>query len=206
MSTWRMSASTIAPGWLGMPALDGDDDAQDWVAARTDGLRTAFGGRWTPELEQVVPALLTAGLDRRSADDLLSWQVWPGAMPVFATVHARIVASAAIPDWRSSGASVAPFESATLGPGGQVSGTASLDDVRPGTTAAFVIHAFDDGESTVVVSVEPTLAEVLALSMTGLAGLIDRIEVERPDGSAFRSTPPAVFVADGGWPIEEGAA
>ncbi len=127
-------------------------------------------------------------------------------MPVFATVHARIVASAAIPDGRGSGASVAPFESATLGTGVQVSGTASLDDVRPGTTAAFVIHAFDDGESTVVVSARADPRRGARALDDGPRGLIDRIEVERPDGSASRSTAPAVFVADGGWPIEEGSA
>lgn len=202
MTTWRMSASTTAPGWLGMPRLGGDDDARSWVVARTDGLRSAFGDRWTPELEHVVPALLAAGLERRSPDDLLSWQVWPGAMPVFATVHARIVASDAIPDWRDSGGTVAPFESAALGSGVQVSGAAPLDDVRAGATAAFVLYAFDDGASTVVIAVEPTLAEVLALTMTGLRALVDGMEVERGDGSAFRAVPPPAFVSADGWPIE----
>lgn len=206
MTTWRMSASTTTPGWLGMPPRDGGDDADAWVGARTEGLRSAFGDRWTPELERVIPALLTAGLERRSPDDLLSWQVWPGAMPVLATVHARVVASDAIPDWRDSGGTVAPFESATLGPGLQVSGAAPLDDVGPGATAAFVLYAFDDGAATVVIAVEPTLAEVLALCMAGLRELVDGMAVERDDGSAFRAVRPAAFVAGDDWPIEGDAA
>lgn len=202
---WRISASTAAPGWLGMPGPGGDDAG--WVAERSEGLRRAFGDRWTPELDRAVPVLLEAGLSRRDPDDLLAWQVWPGALPVFAVVRARVVDSAAIPDWRESGAAVQPFRSAALGDGVQVSATASIDDVQPGAAAGFVLYAFDDGAATVVVSVEPTLAEVLALCMPGLRDLVDGIEVHRPDGSAFRGSPHPAFVADeAGWPLEEGAA
>lgn len=199
--TWRMSAGTDAPGWLAMPALGGTEDPRAWVRSRTDGLRTAFGERWSSELERVVPTLLAAGLDRREQGDLLSWQVWPLALPVLATVHARIVDSAAVPDWLASGADVQPYDSAGLGPGVQVSATAALDE--PGTTAAFTLFAFDDGAATVVVAVDPTLAEVLTFSMGGLRTLVDGMRVEAADGTAFRGRPPARFITETeGWPLE----
>ncbi|WP_156906072.1 hypothetical protein [Agrococcus lahaulensis] len=197
-ATWRISASSAAPGWLGMPPLGGDDG--DWVATSTEALRATFGERWSADLDRAVPALLQAGLDRREADDLLSWQLWPVALPVFSIVRARVVDSAALPDFHAAGAAVQPIESSTLGPGVQVTAHVRLPDAD--AAAAFAVLVFDDGDAAFALSIDPTVAEVADLSAPALLDLVDRARLERPDGSAFRARPPAGLVADGaGWDL-----
>lgn len=197
-ATWRISASSAAPGWLGMPPLGADDG--HWVAESNAALRAAFGERWSDDLDRAVPALLRAGLDRREADDLLSWQLWPVALPVFSIVRARVVPSAALPDFHAAGAAVQPIESSTLGPGVQVTARVRLEEAS--ASAAVAVLAFDDGEAAFALSIDPTVAEVADLSAPALLDLVDRIELERPDGSAFRAEPPAGLVADeAGWSL-----
>lgn len=197
-ATWRISASSGAPGWLGMPPLGGDDAA--WVAESTTALRAAFGERWSDELDRAVPALLRAGLDRREADDLLSWQLWPVALPLFSIVRARVVGSAALPDFHAAGAAVQPIESASLGPGVQVTARVRLEEAD--ASAALAVLAFDDGEHALALSIDPTVAEVVDLSAPALLDLAGRIDLERPDGSAFRAAPPAGLVVDEpGWSL-----
>lgn len=196
-ATWQLSASSAAPGWLGMPPL-GTDDA-GWVDASAAALRAAFGERWSDDLDQAVPALLQAGLDRREADDLLSWLLWPVALPVFAIVRARVVDSAALPDFHAAGASVQPIESGALGPGVLVTARVRLDEAD--ASAALAVLVFDDGDAAFALSVDPTVAEVVDLSAPALRDLADRVRLERPDGSAFRAQPPAGFVADEAWSL-----
>ncbi|MCR8671471.1 hypothetical protein [Agrococcus sp. HG114] len=196
-ATWRISASSAAPGWLGMPPLGADDAG--WVDASTAALRAAFGDRWSADLDSAVPALLQLGLDRREDDDLLSWLLWPVALPVFAVVRARVVDSAALPDFHAAGASVQPVESGTLGPGILVTARVRLEEAD--ASAALAVLAFDDGDAALALSIDPTVAEVVDLSAPALRDLADRVELERPDGSAFRARPPAGIVAAEAWSL-----
>lgn len=197
-TTWRISASSAAPGWLGMPPLGADDG--DWVASSAEALRRAFGERWSDDLDRAVPALLQAGLDRREAGDLLSWLLWPVALPVFSIVRARVVESAALPDFHAAGASVQPIESSTLGRGVQVTAHVPLPEAD--ASAALAVLVFDDGDAALALLIDPTVAEVVDLSAPALLDLADRIELERPDGSAFRAEPPSGFVVDAtGWDL-----
>lgn len=181
-----------------MPPLGAHDG--DWVAESAEALRAAFGGRWSDDLDRAVPALLQAGLDRREADDLLSWQLWPVALPVLSIVRARVVDSAALPDFHAAGAAVQPIESSTLGPGVQVTARVHLE--AAGASAALAVLVFDDGDAAFALSVDPTVAEVVDLSAPALLDLADRVELERPDGSAFRAEPPTGLVVDEtGWSL-----
>jgi hypothetical protein len=195
---WRISASSAAPGWLGMPPLGTDEG--DWVATSAAALRVGFGERWSDDLDRAVPALLQAGLDRREPDDLLSWLLWPVALPVFSIVRARVVESVALPDFYAAGAAVQPIESRTLGPGMQVTARVALPEA--GASAALAVLVFDDGDAAFALSIDPTVAEVVDLSAPALLDLVDRVELERPDGSAFRAGPPAdLVVEEAGWSL-----
>lgn len=201
---FEIAATTRSPGWIGMP--EPGDAAQDdaWLSEWTERMRVAFGARWSSDVAQLVPALLRAGLDRRQLGDLLAWQVWPAAMPAFATVRARVVASSGAPAWGSDGETVQPFDSAGLGPGVVVHARAALG--CSGEQAAAVLYAFDDGATSVVVSMEPTLLELLSLCAAGMRELVDGMELTKPDGSAFRGLPSDGFVPVERWDDAERAA
>lgn len=201
---FEIAATTRSPGWIGMPELGDAEADRAWLREWTDRMGAGFGARWSADAAQLVPALLHAGLDRRQPGDLLAWQVWPAAMPVFATVRARVVASSGVPAWGSDGETVQPFDSAGLGPGVVVHARAALGD--SGEQVAAVLYAFDDGATSVVVSMEPTLLELLSLCAAGLRELVDGMELTRPDGSRFRGVDPAGFIRAESWSDTERAA
>ncbi|WP_306232997.1 hypothetical protein [Agrococcus beijingensis] len=201
---WRSTASTDRPGWLAMPRLG--DEAADaaWLADRIAGARVAFGERWSDQHEQLVPELLRAGLDRREQGDLFAWQVWPLALPIFATVQARIMPSGLVPRWSEHDGSLQPISSAGLGEGVQLLATAPLPGYERAVlgSTAFV---FDDGDSAVMIALAPTPQELMALAASGLRQVVDRMEVTRPDGSRFIGLPSERFVVEAdGWHAQSG--
>lgn len=194
---WRITTSTDAPGWLDMPE-PGDPAADaDWLARREAEARRAFGERWSSQHDELVPVLLRSGLERRELGDLVSWQVWPLALPLFATVRARVVPSEALPAWSDS-STLQPWASAGLGEGVAEHASIPLEGLG-GALVSTVQYVFDDGADALVVTVPPTPQALLGFVSAGLRQVIDRAELSRPDGGRFRGAGSPRFVVDEGW-------
>lgn len=197
---WHCTAPIDRPGWLVMPRIGDQRADAAWLAERSAGARTAFGERWSAQHEEIVPTLLRAGLDRREPGDLFAWQVWPLALPIFATVQARIIPSSLVPTWTDRDGALQPTSSAGLGDGVQVLAATPLpgyEEAKVGTS----VFVFDDGESALLVVLSPMPQELLALTLPGLRQVLDRMELTRPDGSRFQGVPADSFVEAEGWGV-----
>ena len=197
---WHAEASIDVPGWLGLPPIG---EEAGWVDERLGGLRTAAGDRWTAELERTAPILLQSGLDRRDPDDMLAWQVWPGPMPFVAIARLRVADSAGPPAWEGEDVRSEPIDSPTLGRGTRLMATARLDGAGEGERASFLAYLWDDGGTTVALSVDPTLTQLAMLTVPGLESLAERTSIVRDDGTRFWVAAPTDEAAAEVWALED---
>lgn len=188
-SGWHVTASSTAAGWLPVPDEPDPAARSRWVDAARDELRVDWGDRWAPEHEVLVGAALEHALDSRGPEDVLCFQLWPMRLPFAALVHVALIAPIAEGEWDGIAGELAPIE---------------LSGVGPGVQRAFAVPA-PDGEGQLVgidlvcsgldaallVRLEPTMVDMLAVVAPMVLGLADAIEVTGPDGARLRSLEPA---------------
>lgn len=125
------------------------------------------------------------------ADDLLTLLFEPAAtsppMPVQVTVRAGPTPTLAT--WLDAGYRMSGYEGSELGPGVQCVAEQRGEVGGQPVTVVAAYYLFVAGEESVLVSVDPTLAEVFALAFPGLHQLLGTLGVRRADGSDFRSRP-----------------
>nr|WP_274637714.1 hypothetical protein [Microbacterium bovistercoris] len=187
----ELTATSFAPGWMPIPALAGTDAAPPWIAQNAAALREAWGDRWEPVHDRLVPALLQAALGHRRPEDALAFQVWPTDAPVCIFVHAAV---GTFPDGtrmpRPGDGILCDAEG--LGLGVQLPIVEEVGDVQ----TLGVQFVFADAARAVSVVVEPTLPELIGILMPQIHGFVQSLRLTAPDGAAFRADPPALLEAD----------
>lgn len=184
---WVINATSVDPGWLAVPAKN--EREPGWIEQCTSALQRQWGEEWLPEHADVVPVLLSAGLESRRDDDLLLFQLWPTNAPVCFFVH--VMLGTVSPDQRPSQGDGVVVETSGLGPGMLVP---TVDENEEGALAGFDVY-FAVGEVTVIVSVEPTVIDALGLIAPSIHAFIDSLELVDPDGQIRRADAPRVLEA-----------
>lgn len=187
--TWQVTAHSDVAGWLPIPQR-GDAAAADWIAAGTAQLRAAWGERWEPAHEQVVPVLLGAALEHRAPEDALAFQVWPVAAAVCFFVHVAVGELGAGERMPGPGDGVL-YDAAGLGLGIQLP---IFDEVAGERVLGLQFLFVGEGQAVSVV-VEPTLGRLLTPLMPQVHAFVQSIRLTAPDGSLFRAEPPALLEA-----------
>ncbi|MGX1793031.1 hypothetical protein ACWIDW_08825 [Microbacterium sp. NPDC055312] len=182
--TWRITGTSLDAGWLALPALETPAETGAWVAENTALLRAAWAQHWTPDAEQLVPDILRAGLGHRRSDDALAFQVWPAQHPLCVFVHVVMA--------RGDGELPGPgdgilFESEGLGPGVLVPRVERLGDAD--ALGYDIVFAFDD-DVVVIVSVEPTFADLLGITSPSIQAFTASLQLVDPDERIRRARAP----------------
>lgn len=201
-----IDVSTVLPGWLMVPDDVDAARAEGWPARVAEQLKELWGEQGQEHASADVERMLEGSLDVRDDDDFV-FEVWPFTGPIRARVRVRIVAGIDLPDWREIGYDIMPYESQTMGQGYIATDSADVqvDDEQVTMFRSAVV--FDDGELTVVISVEPAPQFMYMKTLVGLQGLADSLAIAFSDGSTFRAVSPTAFVHDpeAEWPGDDGS-
>lgn len=188
----RIDAQTTSDGWLGLPELADDAARAGWVQEQLTAMRESAGMPWDEAAERYIRALLEAGSVRRRPDDVLAFQVWPAAVPACVFVH---VAFGVLPaDAPRPGAGDAiVYDAEGVGAGLQI----PLIDEQDGAQTLGLLFLFRRGDEALVVELEPTAPELVALVMPALHGFVQSITVAGDE--PFRADPPLGAAATDTW-------
>lgn len=193
------------PGWLLVP--EGMDDAQraawlDQAVADFEGIETWEG----TELDgAAVREVLESGLEQRAASDALALlQVWPTLAGQAAVCYIDILPSEAMPDWTDGDAIVHPVSSPHLGPGLHL--VTQRTSRQPDGTEVEVASAgfyFDDGEVTVMISLDEIFTPLVTVNLPALVALMQNIGVVHTGtGKTFAAVAPTGLVDTDEWDLE----
>ncbi|WP_336645010.1 hypothetical protein [Microbacterium sp. USHLN186] len=187
--TWRITGTSLDPGWLPVPAIDSAPAAEAWVHENTELLRHAWAPTWTTESAQAVPEVLRAGLAHRRPDDALAFQLWPAQHPLCVFVHVAM--------GRGDGVRPGPgdgilFVSEGLGPGVLIPRSARIGD---GDVLGYDIVFSFEGDVVVIVSVEPTFADLLGIVSASIHTFTASLQLVAPDGLPRRALQPELMEA-----------
>lgn len=189
--SWSITGTSIDAGWLLLPADLDPDAARSWIQEQTSALRAQWGQEWSAEAEHVITELLRGGLERRREEDALAFQLWLGQRPLCLYVHVAIGARDPQQALPGPGDGML-FDAPGLGPGVLVP---SQEDVDGLTAVGFdVVFACED-DAMVLVSVEPTLIDLLGLASPSIQSFIGSLELVGPDGRVRRALSPALLEA-----------
>lgn len=195
------------PGWLLLP--DGLDaaDQETWVAEGTRLLSPIIGtdrGDGVETTEADVREVLVGGLvKRRNSDSYLIYQVWPVAGPFAVYCHVNVVDSEALPDWQAIDGTVHPAEGRHVGPGLQWATHQRVEHEGDNVDLTSVHFVFDDGDVALQLSLEESVAQLIAKTVFAFTTLKDAVRLKRADGSTFTAATPTGIGTDESWPAEE---
>lgn len=192
------------PGWRFLPTDLQAAERRQWIAESVADLEGSPG--WDEEVvsgEQARSLLEQALTQRELSDSLAMVQVWPPFAGHTAMCHVNILPSEAMPAWAElDDAVVHATDAPHLGPGVEVitsRAVEGLDDVEL-TGVHFV---FDDGATTVMVSLDETLTPLIAIVLPGLVALVRHLRVvNETDGTAFHAVAPAGLTVEGPWDFQ----
>lgn len=194
------------PGWLFLPP---DLDAvgrQQWMEACVSDLEgTPLWDEGVVTTELATRLLGEAMEQREEAASVAMLQVWPPLANHTAMCHVNLFPSEGLPSWTEmEDAVVQPTDSPHLGPGLEVitSRNLTLEDgeVVDLTGVHFV---FDDGELTVMVSLDETLTTLIAIALPALVALIHNLRVvNTSEDTVFEAVAPAGLLVEGPWDFE----
>ncbi len=194
------------PGWRFLPADLDAADREQWLTESVADLEGSPG--WDEEVVTAEGAreLLLDALDQRTASESLAMlQVWPPLAGQTAMCHINILPSEAMPSWTDlDDAVVQPTDSPHLGHGVEVITNRKVtlegvDDVDV-TGVHFI---FDNGEITVMVSLDETLTALISITLPALVALMHNLRVvNQADGTTFQAVAPQGLLVDAPWDFE----
>lgn len=194
------------PGWRFLPPDLDAAEREQWLAESAADLEGSPG--WDEEVvtAQRARELLEEALDQRGISESLAMlQVWPPLGGQTAMCHVNILPSEAMPSWTElDDAVVHATDSAHLGPGLEVitNRTITLEGVDD-VEVTGVHFIFDDGEVTVMVSLDETLTTLIAFTLPALVALIHNLRVvNKTDDTAFQAIAPQGLLVESPWDFE----
>ncbi len=194
------------PGWLFLPPDLDAAGRQQWLAACVSDLDgTPLWDEGVVTTELATQLLEEALAHRAEAESVAMLQVWPPLAGHTAMCHVNFFPSDGLPSWTEmEDAVVQPTDAPHLGPGLEVitSRKLTLDDgeVVDLTGVHFV---FDDGELTVMVSLDETLTTLISIALPALVALIHNLRVvNAAEDTVFEAVAPAGLLVEGPWDFE----
>lgn len=207
---WRLDVSDDIeiPGWFYVPSGLEASEAAGWVEDCMGTLPAVIGDKdfdGNPINPEEVRAALRSVLDlRASAESVAMFQVWPVRGPAAVTCHVNIVASSALPNWSQlNDAYMHRIEAPHVGPGMHCATRRTITVAEEQVDLASVHKIFDNGDVTLILSIQESIAALVSCALPGLLSLQEVIRMERADGRPFESVPLMGVLEDGAWPFEE---
>lgn len=209
--TWRLDVveDLEFPGWFQLPTDLDDAGRAAWTDACAAEVHTLLASD-DPEVEVVgdddVRRLLAAALELRATSPSLAiFQVWPVSLPATVQCHVNILASADLPDWSTVGDAVVlfPIEAEHIGPGLQLAVRRTVVDEGETVELMSLHYVFDDGDATLMLSLEESLPPLIGAALPGLVGLKDTLRMVREDGTPFVSRAPEGVEPADIWPMAD---
>lgn len=192
------------PGWFFVPAAMDEAQARQWLAEGVAALGPVIGvPGWDeqPTTEAQVREVLQQAIDARAESDALAlFQVWPvvGAAAVMCRV--AVVRSDTLPGPDDTDAVARPIGAPHVGPGVQYSTSRTLGSGADQVVLSSLHLVFDDGDVALALSLEESVAPLIAHATPGLAILKDVIRMRRVrDGAPFVSVAPQGLTVDESW-------
>ena len=194
------------PGWLFLPPDLDAAGRQQWVAGCvSDLVGTSLWDEGVVTADLATRLLEEALEQRAESESAAMLQVWPPLAGHTAMCHVNLFPSEGLPAWTElEDAVVQPTDSPHLGPGLEViaSRKLTLDDgeVVDLTGVHFV---FDDGELTVMVSLDETLTTLIAIALPALVALLHNLRVvNAAEDTVFEAVAPTGLLVEGPWDFE----
>jgi len=180
------------------PTAEGES-AQQWEDRVVDGMREAWRGTLTSEVEPHVRAALRFGCSKILPEDSVTLQFWPAANIANVVVHIgadeTVESDLSVPPLDTSldyvtKPIVTPFEAERLGTGVEVRHVRLAENTDPPLALAGVNYRFASSTGEIVVVAEPTFPALLGLMLEPLREVVRSMWVSSDDSSAgwVRST------------------
>lgn len=179
-------ASEALTRWVELPPIGAETQA--WRAELVDGLLRTWESGWSRE---VAEDALDHGLAARDPDALSTVQLWPGDGPANATVQLSVHVAPPVERlveqaFPGDDVVVERLDGATVGPGYEVVWMVTLPDGAQGVAAR---HAFTDGETLLLVTLDVTHPLFAASILETVRDLARGIVVEHDDGTPWQAYP-----------------
>jgi len=194
-------------GWVFVPTGIEPQDHERWIRETASKLGEVVGNEGfegeTVTFEDVRPILQNALDERERAHSVAMFQVWPVQGPAAVYCHVSILSNDGLPDWTEIGAVVHSIEAPHIGPGLQVATRRTIEVEGDPVELASVNLVFDNGEVTLLLTIDESLAPLVAYALPGLLLLMESIRLVRADGVPFVSERQVSLVEDPPWRFEE---
>lgn len=193
-------------GWRFLPTDLDAESREQWLAESVAELEGMVGWDDDQVTAEQARDLLEQALDMRGqAQSLAMFQVWPPLGGQTAMCHVNILPSAAMPTWTDlDDAVVQPTDAPHLGPGLHVV-TQRVVTAEEGVEVEITgVHfIFDNGEITVMMSLDETLTPLIGLTMPALIALTHNVRVvNAADDSPFEGVAPQALTVERPWDFE----
>jgi len=194
------------PGWLLLPPELDPAQRQQWVSDAADDLEGLTTWEGDPVSRGELTELLEEGLELRDgSQSLVMFQIWPPLAKRTAICHINILASDGLPAWAElQDAVVQPVEAAHLGEGLQLvtQDTVTLEGVE-GVSITGLHFIFDNGEVTVMLSLDETLTPLVSGNLASLVALMENVKVVNTrDNTIFVGVRPEGLLVEEPWDFE----
>lgn len=197
------------PGWVFVPEGLTAQEQATWTDEITGALldaldTTGWDGQDISEAD--VRQVLAAALEERaSSPSLAMFQVWP--LPAAAAVmcHISVHPSDDLPDWTTLEDVVVHAVAAPhIGPGLQCTVRVRERGAGGEEFELVSVHQiFDDGDLTLVLSLDEAPALLMAPALPGLLALAGVVRMHRGDGTPFVSVAPPSIPDESPWQLED---
>lgn len=196
------------PGWIYVPDQMTPDQREGWIAGSAHSVAEIVGDKGFDGEDITfadVRPLMEAALEMRDeADSVAMFQVWPARGPASVVCYVTVLPSSGLPDWFEISDVVHSVEAAQIGPGLQCMTRREViaEDGTP-LEVSSVHLVFDNGDVTMMLSIDEAIAELVTLALPGLLILKEIIAMQSSDGVPFRSLPPSGITEDAPWRLED---
>lgn len=198
------------PGWIYIPSDMTPEEREAWIAGSAHSIADIVGDKGF-DGEDIsfadVQPLLEAALEMRDeADSSFMFQIWPVYGPASVVCYITVLPSADLPDWTEISDVVHTVDAPHIGPGLQCSTRRNVvADDGTELELSSVHLVFDNGDATLLVSVDEAIAELVACALPGLTILKEVLAMKRDDGVPFQSVSPSGVLQGSPWRLEDEA-
>lgn len=191
------------PGWVLVPAGLSGKEREAWRVGLVEEITGTPGWNGEPVTADEARDIVATGLAlRESSDALAMFQVLPAVGGETVNCFINVLPSAELLDWRDFGL-VQAAEAAHIGPGLQCSTRRTIEAEGNLIEVAGVHLVFDDGDTSLVFSLDETLAPLISSALLGFLALVQHVGMVGEDGRRFASLPPAGVPPEDVWPLQE---
>lgn len=176
-------------GWVGIGSHLEPGKSEAWIAEQADRVCGWWGEDTNDDVCDQVRAILTHAIAVREDESVMELLYFPVPEPYAARVRVMVCDDNPLQLWRDAGLELDPYVGSSLGPGVQCVAMRDVGDANDPAQLISAAFVFEAEEETVIALIEPTTRQAYALMIDGLAWLLSKIEVRRPNGELFCARP-----------------